>query len=238
MPDRTSQPLAADDDPPPIDWHAAAPALGLRWFVGAGLLMPLLLAAGVFWLRQAPAGLGPRSSGEIVEVRLLTAAEQVEHRQEASLQPNVVTPTRQPEPVIEDPRRAIPEDAVAPLPTEPNQASVPTTTSAPAPSAGPVRTPTNLTASAFQRALLIHIGRYRHYPEEARRDRVQGTAQLVFAMRRDGTVTDIWVKTSSGHNNLDAAAVDTIRKAQPLPRIPPELPDQLNVAIPVGFDLP
>jgi protein TonB len=60
----------------------------------------------------------------------------------------------------------------------------------------------------------------------------------MFAMRRDGTVKDIWIRNSSGHDLLDAAAIDTIRKAQPAPRIPSELPDQLNVLIPVAFDLP
>lgn len=57
-------------------------------------------------------------------------------------------------------------------------------------------------------------------------------------MRRDGMVTDVWVKASSGFNALDLAAVDTIRNAQPLPRIPSELPDQLNISMPVAFNLP
>lgn len=235
MPNPTSQPLSTDDNTPPIDWHTAAPVLELRWFVGVALLMPLLLAAGVFWLRQVPASPGQRMSGEVIEIRLLTAAEYIQPRQEASLQFNAATTLRQSERVIEDPRRAIPEDAITPLPTEPSQSSTPTSASVPVLSA---RTPTILTASAFQRALFTHIARYRHYPDQARHDRVQGTVQLVFAMRRDGMVTNVWVKGSSGHANLDAAAVDTVRKAQPLPKIPPDMPDQLNIAIPVGFDLP
>ncbi len=235
MPDPISQPLSLDEDPRPIDWDAAAPMLDLRWFVGAALLMPLLLAAGVYWLHQVPAGPGPHVSGEVVEVRLLTVVEQAQHPQEEPIRPNVVMTALQPERVTEDPRRAIPEDAVAALTAEPIQSSTPSSTPANAPLA---LTRPNLKASAFQRALLTHIARYRHYPEQARSDRVQGTVQLVFAMRRDGMVTDVWIKGSSGHKNLDAAAVDTIRKAQPLPSIPAELPDVLNVAIPVGFDLP
>jgi periplasmic protein TonB len=131
-----------------------------------------------------------------------------------------------------------PEDSIAPPPSEPGRASRPAITSAPTSSSAPIRIPTSRTAAIFQRALLSHIAQYRHYPDQARRDRVQGKVQLVFAMQRDGMVTDVWVKASSGHDALDLAAVDTIRKAQPLPKIPSELPDQLNISVPVAFDLP
>ncbi len=57
-------------------------------------------------------------------------------------------------------------------------------------------------------------------------------------MRRDGTVTDIEVAASSGHVELDDAAINTIKRAEPLPRIPTNLPDSLNIAIPMAFDLP
>jgi hypothetical protein len=33
-------------------------------------------------------------------------------------------------------------------------------------------------AAIFRRALLTHIAKYRHYPDQARRDRLQGTVQL------------------------------------------------------------
>lgn len=236
MPDTTQSPIV-DEDPPPVDWHAAAPTLGLRWFVGVALLMPLLLAAGVFWLHRVPVGTGPRGPGSVVEVRLITVAEPPLPPIAATL-PASVAPTKPFEPLVDDPNRSIPEDAIAPLPSEPGRASQPVTGPAPASSAAPVRAPTSPAAAIFQRTLLSHIARYRKYPDQARRDRAQGTVQLIFAMRRDGMVTDVWVKTSSGFNALDFAAVDTIRNAQPLPRIPSELPDQLNISMPVAFNLP
>ncbi len=236
MPDRIPS-LIVGQDPPPIDWHAATPTLGLRWFIGAALLMPLLLAAGVLWLHHAPAGTGPRDSDSVVEVRLITVAEPPQPVIVASLPPSVA-PAKPSEPLVDDPNRSIPEESIAPLVSEPGRASQPVTTSAPASSAAPIRAPTSPTAAIFQRTLLSHIARYRKYPDQARRDRAQGTVQLVFAMRRDGIVTDVWVKASSGFNALDLAAVDTIRNAQPLPRIPSELPDQLNISMPVAFNLP
>jgi protein TonB len=90
----------------------------------------------------------------------------------------------------------------------------------------------------FQKILFEHIEHYRHYPEEARREGLQGVVQLLFAMRRDGTVLDVWVKASSGSAILDRAAIDTIRRAQPLPLIPSALSDRLDVVIPIAFSLP
>jgi protein TonB len=57
-------------------------------------------------------------------------------------------------------------------------------------------------------------------------------------MLRDGTVTDVQVISSSGFDVLDAAAVETIRNAAPMPRIPSELPGHLNIHVPVAFDMP
>ncbi len=236
MSDRT-QSLAVDDDPPPIDWHSATPTLDLRWFVGAALLMPLLLAVGVYWLHNVPVGLGSRESDSVVEVRLITVPEPSERPTVTPPQSNVA-PARPSEPLVFDPNRSIPEDKTASLQSRPGQESQPAATSAPASSAAPVRTTPTPIAATFQRTLLSHIARYRRYPDQARRDHMQGVVQLVFAMRRDGTVTDVWVKTSSGYHTLDLAAVETIHNAQPLPKIPSELPESLNISMPVAFNLP
>jgi protein TonB len=56
-------------------------------------------------------------------------------------------------------------------------------------------------------------------------------------MRRDGAVLDVRIKTSSGATILDEEAGATIRRAQPLPPIPPELPERLNIIVPVAFNL-
>ena len=84
----------------------------------------------------------------------------------------------------------------------------------------------------FQRALLTHIARYRQNPD----DHGRASVQLVFSMLRDGTVTDVQITSSSGNAILDHAAVRTIRMAQPMPKIPAELPEPLNVHLPITFD--
>lgn len=87
----------------------------------------------------------------------------------------------------------------------------------------------------YQSDLLSHIGRFRRYPAAARRERLKGIAHVLFILRRDGAVEELWLKTSSGHAVLDNEAIDTIWRAQPLPPIPASLPGRLNVELPVEF---
>jgi protein TonB len=93
-------------------------------------------------------------------------------------------------------------------------------------------------ASAFQSELLAHIEQYRLYPTAAVPGRLEGVVQVLFAMDRDGEVTGVWVKTGSGYDVLDEAAMKTVWRAEPLPPIPPGLPSPLTVMLPVSFSPP
>jgi protein TonB len=70
----------------------------------------------------------------------------------------------------------------------------------------------------------------------AKQQHLQGTVLAVFSVGRDGKLLGAWVKTSSGQAVLDQAAIDTIRRAEPLPQIPPALPDSMTVEVALGFD--
>jgi protein TonB len=93
-------------------------------------------------------------------------------------------------------------------------------------------------AAAFRRALETHIALFQHYPKRAAHERARGIVGLLFSMQRDGSVTNVQIVSSSGYTSLDAAAIETIRNAQPMPRIPSELPQQLTIEMPIAFDLP
>ncbi len=214
----------------------AAPALGARWLVGIAFAVSIAFAVGVYWIRHVPVGAGKPVSDAVIEVHLIVPQERIARTEDSAPQPDQPAPLS--EPLVEDPDRSIPDATLAPPPSNPVEAPPPAPRSAPAPSATGAHAPAPQLTSMFQKTLFAHIARYRRYPEAGRLNRLQGTAQVMFAMRRDGTVKDIWIRNSSGHDLLDAAAIDTIRKAQPLPRIPSELPDQLNVLIPIAFDLP
>jgi periplasmic protein TonB len=239
MPDRSMQDKPISDDMPGAEWRTAVPGLNVRWLVGVAVIVPFLLAAGVYWLRHAPAGPAMTTADSVVEVQIIPLHDHAAPVRDAALPSNQTTLLPRSEPLVEDRNRSIPEETlIAPASTQPDP------TPAPAPAAvqsvpdTSAQRPAPRTAAAFQQALLQHIARFRYYPDQARRDRIQGIVQLVFAMERDGTVRDIWVRASSGSSILDSAAIETVRDAQPLPRIPADLPDQLNVLIPVAFALP
>ena len=228
-----------DQETPPPDWHSVAqPLVGLRSLALVALLVPLLLAAGVYWLRLVPVGTGSRTSDNMVEVRLLNAQQQALAQQPDVPQPeqtSVQSPAQQ---LVEDPNRAIPEETVALSPSEPVKTPPTRQTPSPSSSAAVNRVSLDQEAAKFLKALESHISRYQRYPEAARRDGVHGKVQLVFSMLRDGTVTDVRIESSSGYSVLDQAAIDTIRRAAPLPRIPAELPERLDILFPTAFDLP
>jgi protein TonB len=227
---------AGPDDEAPPDWRASAPGLELRSLAAVALSVPLLLAAGVYWLHQLPAGPDLRPTDNIIEVRLIGAQATVVERQEPPRAEQQPTPPLAEKPA-EDRIPVIPETPVASLPAEPEQMVPARSTAVPA-SAPAQRAALDQKSARFQRALQSHIARFQRYPEAGRRERAQGTVQLLFSMQRDGKVTNVSVASSSGYTSLDVAAIETVRKAQPLPRIPAELPEQLTILFPVAFDLP
>lgn len=216
------------------DWLRAAPSFDIRLLMSLTLvLVPALLAASVYWLHRSPSPETTRNSAETtVEVRILAAPkEALEPSKKALPQPS---PARAPSvsETVSVPSEWPTSDPIA------NNAALGGTAASPPPlpTAEPLHPSERRKASAFRRALQSHIARYRRYPEEARRARMQGTVQILFSMRRDGAVLDVWVRASSGQPVLDDAAIATIRRAQPLPRIPPDLPDRLTVLFPIAFD--
>ena len=225
-----------DREVPPPDWHEVArPLVGVRSLALVALLVPLLLAAGVFWLHRMPLGTSSRFADNVVDVRLIGPQEPSALPQD-SPQPVQTSSRQQMQPLVDDPDHSIPNQSSELVPPAP--ALLPRPAAASASSSGVPRLSIEHEAARFQQALLSHIARYRHYPEDARRERERGTVRLVFSMLRDGTVTDVRIASSSGYGALDLAAVETIRKAAPMPRIPAELPEPLNIHVPVAFDLP
>jgi protein TonB len=61
------------------------------------------------------------------------------------------------------------------------------------------------------------IEELKRYPPMARMNSWQGKVVLKFVVRDDGTVENLEVVQSSGHSVLDEAAMETIRRASPLP---------------------
>ena len=62
-----------------------------------------------------------------------------------------------------------------------------------------------------------------NYPEEASRKDIYGSLRLLVALLPDGTVKEIDLLESSGHPELDAAAIRIVRLAAPFAPFPDEL---------------
>ena len=97
--------------------------------------------------------------------------------------------------------------------------------------------PGNDDIRSYQRVLLLHIERFRGYPEDERNRHIEGTVLVRFAMTRQGSILDAWVDRSSGVSALDDEALATVHRAQPLPMIPASLPDRLSIVLPVSFSV-
>lgn len=220
---------AASD--PEVDLYADSSSGTWRWFVGSAVLVPVLVVAGVYWLHQMPVGPTARQGHSTIQVELIATPAPATEIKQASVQPNP--------PIVDFQTEAkISEQSVAPVeqeiaPPQPLMRPQPAAVPAPRPAGGGQRQAISAgAASRFQQQLLSHIERYQ-------RNSVAGGVVLVlFAMRRDGTLVRLDVKSSSGRTLLDQEAMETIRRAQPLPRIPADMPDLLTVLLPVTFEAP
>lgn len=68
--------------------------------------------------------------------------------------------------------------------------------------------------------ILRRIEAAKRYPEEARRLGHRGTVAIRFRIAPDGAVAAAEVAASSGSSLLDAASLETVRRAAPLPQTP------------------
>jgi protein TonB len=65
--------------------------------------------------------------------------------------------------------------------------------------------------------IVTRINRSKYYPEAARRDKIEGRPEVLFQIGPDGSISLVELKRSSGNKLLDDAALETVRRAAPLP---------------------
>ena len=226
-----SPPWRLDERYRPLVTAAATITCGV-----AGIACVILLCA-LPLLRVPPHEVRSRLPGQIDQVRIVPSPTQM---------PSSSPPQTEAMASAQVPPSRPPAEAVATKPREPMVADRPGAQSDSAPQAtGAPAVPgqtalryhnlTNSTAATFSEVLLEHIRIYQRYPDAAAQQSQRGVVQVLFAMNCNGTVIDVRVTTSSGFAMLDQEAVAMVRRAQPLPRIPAQLPDRLNVLLPVAF---
>lgn len=223
-------------------WHQEDPR---AWSSGEVLrlfLVPtiatVLLVGGVYWVRlKLPAGPAGQDQASIVQVHLLPRPDPTPIPVAGATQPVASNVASLTDTSVDDANHPAGDDPpVVPSPPAPTQVEAPAPSVAPATSV--LDAPPSPTIAEFQQALRRRVGLYKHYPNAAKPGRLQGSVMTRFSMRRDGTVVGVWLKTSSGHTVLDREALDAIRRAQPLPRAAPGMPDPVTIDLLLGFDPP
>lgn len=81
------------------------------------------------------------------------------------------------------------------------------------------------------------LNRHKRYPRRARMSGDEGAGVLRFAMDRQGRVLSARLEQSSGHSELDEEIMEMLRRAEPLPQIPPGLGSTLEFSVPIRFAL-
>jgi protein TonB len=90
----------------------------------------------------------------------------------------------------------------------------------------------------FQHLLSAHLEREKRYPRSSQQHHEQGTVLLRFTMDRAGKVLAASIERGSGFAALDDEVLAMIRRAQPLPALPPEITaGQLELVVAIKFSL-
>ena len=84
---------------------------------------------------------------------------------------------------------------------------------------------------------MARLAQARRYPTAARARREEGVARVRFTVSREGRVSGVTLAGSSGSSALDREAMDTVRRAQPLPPVPAGMPAPMQMTLGVAFQL-
>lgn len=78
------------------------------------------------------------------------------------------------------------------------------------------------------RAKVERIGNI-NYPDEARRNKLSGILRMTVALNADGTINEITVDKSSGHQVLDDAAIHIVRLSSPFAVFPKNIRKDVDI---------
>ena len=83
-----------------------------------------------------------------------------------------------------------------------------------------------------------HLNRKKRYPVEAKKARLQGVVTIRFTVDRDGNVSNVSIRRSSGHDLLDSATLELLQRVAPLPHMPASMRrDSVTLSLPIDYSL-
>jgi len=215
-----------------------ATAFGLTALLHIGVALLLV----VRWHTSTP----PPSAASRLVVEL--TAQQTEPESESSPPEEQVRPPQRPQkqqvlpkPIVAPIQLTLPAEApAAPSAAQDTEPSPPTPRAETAPAPRPKPPPPGASSSgpdSWEGQVMARLERVKRYPSAARVNRVQGVVHVRFRVSRAGAVLFTALQRSSGNDLLDRAALETVRRAAPLPKIPDNRPDELEVTVPIEFYL-
>ncbi|WP_371422643.1 TonB family protein [Tardiphaga sp.] len=226
-----------------IERYGYTPPPGRRVlaFVGTSFVYALM-AVGLFLSFEVSTPL-PKPSAPLVVTLLPLASppetppkpkqapKPVEKHESLPTPPRVepVEHTLLPLPAISTPPPSPTVKPADPAPPQPDTAAPKTASAPPAPQVS------SNAPDTWEGRVLARLEKFRRYPGGARSARQQGVVYIRFRINRDGHVLTSSLVRSSGFPALDQAALETLRRADPLPKIPADRPDEIELSVPVEF---
>lgn len=139
-------------------------------------------------------------------------------------------PKPEPEPKPADQDVTAPETAPSTPPVAPGPVAA-------APTQGQLLITNSNARTTWNRQVVALIERNKRYPTDARG--AVGTTELAFSLDRQGRVTDSRIVKSSGSAVLDREVLDLVKRAQPFPSAPTEMPgEKFPLTVPIVFTPP
>ena len=98
--------------------------------------------------------------------------------------------------------------------------------------------PSAAQVASWHRRIAMQVERHKGYPASARARHETGTAELAFTLDRTGKVVASRIARTSGSAALDQETIDTVRRAQPFPSPPPNMPGEtFEFTVPIRFNI-
>ena len=133
----------------------------------------------------------------------------------------IIPPPTPPKPVI---------DAPAPVQQQASVAAAP-----PSPPLPPGPSEATPGRDSWEGRVMARLERFRRYPVPARARRQEGVVYVRVSLSREGKLLALALENGTGHALLDQAALDTFRRAEPLPPVPADRPAPVELSFPVEF---
>jgi len=219
-----------------------------RWALSAAVVIGIHAAAAMLlWSWHEPVTGDAVGDAIVVDLSAFTGppTESKFNLPPGPLQPQVDAAPQPEPPQPEEDRRektelpplpsdvTLPAEQVKPVDKQNDRPDQPVVETAP-----PKISPSAAQVTSWHRKIAEQVERHKGYPAAARARRQTGVAEVVFAIDRDGKVVASRIARSSGHAALDQETIATVKRAQPFPAPPANMPgDTFEFRVPIRFDI-